>query len=83
MALASGVAACPLVGHAQVVDRKRRIGVLMEIPKPRNGSQHSRRVSKNADGRARAMLRLTIGLPAAVRAYFSHLPKSSLHWNPT
>jgi putative ABC transport system substrate-binding protein len=29
MALASGVAAWPLVGHAQVVDRKRRIGVLI------------------------------------------------------
>jgi putative tryptophan/tyrosine transport system substrate-binding protein len=41
IALASGVAAWPLVGHAQVSDRKRRIGVLIGYaesdPEPRRG----------------------------------------------
>jgi putative tryptophan/tyrosine transport system substrate-binding protein len=41
IALASGVAAWPLVGRAQVADRKRRIGVLIGYaesdPEPRRG----------------------------------------------
>ena len=87
IALASGVAAWPLVSHAQVADRKRRVGALIGYaegdPETKVRLAAFEQGLQKRGWAGRTNVQIDYRFAGAVKAYFSALPKSSLLWTPT